>query len=89
MSKKAFERLPKALQPVTYALCLKPDLQRFTFEGWMCVELRVAETTSRVICNAAELEVSSLRVADEDVPADRIKLDAEAETMTVSIPKQS
>jgi len=31
--KKAFERLPKAAVPSNYAIRLKPDLDRLTFEG--------------------------------------------------------
>jgi aminopeptidase N len=83
MLRKAFERLPSALRPVRYVLRLKPDLQNLTFEGWMCAELRVAADTSRLVCNAAELEVTDLRVDDEAVPRERIAMDGDAETMTV------
>lgn len=40
--KKAFERLPKFVRPVLYDLYLKPDLQKFTFEGKETISINVS-----------------------------------------------
>lgn len=88
---KAFKRLPATLSPLHYDLRLKPDLAKFTFKGWMSVDLEVKADTTEIICNASELTIASFTtmvggastVAD---PAKDIKLDAEAETLTVTLP---
>lgn len=40
--KKAFRRLPESIKPVLYDLYLKPDLQKFTFEGEETVSINVS-----------------------------------------------
>lgn len=42
--KKIFKRLPKTVKPVVYDLYLKPDLQKFTFEGKETVSINVSIT---------------------------------------------
>ena len=46
--KKAFSRLPPSLIPVHYKLRLKPDLEKFTFQGWAQIQLKVKEETQQV-----------------------------------------
>jgi len=40
--KKPFGRLPKSVKPVLYDLFLKPDLQKFTFEGKETISINVS-----------------------------------------------
>jgi len=40
--KKPFLRLPKSVKPVLYDLFLKPDLQKFIFEGKETVSINVS-----------------------------------------------
>lgn len=47
--KKAFKRLPKSIKPVLYDLYLKPDLQKFTFEGEETVSIHVSTTYIKVL----------------------------------------
>lgn len=42
VDKKAFKRLPKSIKPMLYDLYLKPDLQKFTFEGKETVSVNVS-----------------------------------------------
>jgi len=39
--KKPFSRLPKHVVPCNYALRLKPDLHKFTFEGHEDITIQV------------------------------------------------
>jgi hypothetical protein len=39
--KKAFSRLPKHVIPINYALRLKPDLCKLTFEGHEDIDVQV------------------------------------------------
>jgi len=39
--KKAFSRLPKNVIPKNYAIRLKPDLSKFTFEGQQAITVQV------------------------------------------------
>lgn len=47
--KKIFKRLPKTVKPVMYDLYLKPDLQKFTFEGKETVSINVSITILQLI----------------------------------------
>lgn len=89
-TKKAFSRLPSAIKPIKYHLRLKPDLEAFTFQGWMRVELDVIFATDTIVCNAAELHMDYVRIGS--VSAKSICLDKgsvclceDAETMTVKL----
>lgn len=45
-SKKAFERLSTDVRPLNYAIRLKPDLEKLTFEGSEEISLQV-----RIVCS--------------------------------------
>jgi len=47
--KKPFARLPKSVKPVLYDLFLKPDLQKFTFEGKETISINVSILESFII----------------------------------------
>lgn len=47
--KKPFGRLPKSVKPVLYDLFLKPDLQKFTFEGKETISINVSIIESYII----------------------------------------
>lgn len=44
--KKAFRRLPKSVKPIVYDLYLKPDLEKFIFEGKETVSINVSTNTT-------------------------------------------
>jgi hypothetical protein len=43
--KKPFLRLPLSVKPVVYDLYLKPDLEKFTFEGKETISINVSMTS--------------------------------------------
>ena len=45
-STKKFERLPKAIVPSHYDIWLKPDLNKFTFQGTITAHLEVSVNES-------------------------------------------
>lgn len=54
--RRPFVRLPTDVYPVNYALCLKPDLIDFTFEGKLEAEVEVGSCTGSV--NTVPVHVS-------------------------------
>jgi puromycin-sensitive aminopeptidase len=56
-------RLPRNVLPRHYSLVLSPDLGQATFDGEAAIELQVTETTSEIVLNATELEISEVRLA--------------------------
>ena len=52
-------RLPRAVHPVRYDLVLEPDLDRASFTGSVDIALVVDEATDELVCNAAELTLTS------------------------------
>uniref|UniRef100_A0A1X7VNA5 Uncharacterized protein n=1 Tax=Amphimedon queenslandica TaxID=400682 RepID=A0A1X7VNA5_AMPQE len=63
--KKPFTRLPTDVVPVNYTLELKPDLQKFTFAGKVCITLKVNTPTKTVCLNSADIEISNVTCGDQ------------------------
>ena len=78
--------LPAEVRPVTYHIRLSPNLTAFTFAGEETVEIEVLEPTSRIVVNAAELEIQEAHLLQDGqrTPAQEIVLDEEAETATLT-----
>ena len=55
-------RLPRAVAPRHYEVTLEPELNRATFAGTISIAVDVDQTVDRVVLNAVELTVSSVRV---------------------------
>jgi puromycin-sensitive aminopeptidase len=84
-------RLPRTALPKRYELRITPDLVAAEFTGHVAIELEVSQSTSRIVCNAAELEVSGafIRQAGSesrsalqvllDEPLERLELSSDAE----------
>ena len=73
-------------RPVTYHIRLSPNLTAFTFAGEETVEIEVLEPTSRIVVNAAELEIQEAHLLQDGqrTSAQAIVLDEEAETATLT-----
>lgn len=56
------EILPANVIPRHYDLTLEPDLQKFTYEGTVIVDLDVVEPTTSISLNTFELEIHSTTV---------------------------
>jgi puromycin-sensitive aminopeptidase len=79
-------RLPRDVVPVRYELTLEPDLADASFTGTVATEIDVLEATSRIVCNAVDLDVRHARLtngAGQEIAADAILLDADTERLTI------
>jgi puromycin-sensitive aminopeptidase len=82
----AAQRLPRTAIPEHYDLHLTPDFATDTFRGEVQITLRLAQPTSSISLNAAELEFAetSITAAGRTQPA-RVVLDAQLETATLTV----
>jgi puromycin-sensitive aminopeptidase len=55
-------RLPRDVLPQHYSLTLEPNFAQAAFTGEATIDLEVKEPTSEVVLNAADLEISEVRV---------------------------
>ena len=88
MTSPSLFRLPTNIRPRRYELSLEPDLDSFTFSGEETVLIDVAESSSTIVLNAAELAVSeaSVDIGSEVLPG-TIAHDDETERLTLEFPK--
>ena len=77
-------RLPRHAAPTHYDIRLDLDLETFTFEGSVGVDLEVAESTNTLVLNAAEVEIKSASLSD-DIAITEIGYDAEMERATLTL----
>ena len=54
-----FQRLPKDVVPKSYQIRLEPDLVNFTFAGSVVVDVSIEKETSKIVLNAADLDIQS------------------------------
>ncbi|MEY4607028.1 MAG: M1 family metallopeptidase [Ilumatobacteraceae bacterium] len=73
-------RLPRVVVPHRYTLALEPDLAAATFLGHVVIDATAAHPTDRIVLNALELDVQSVRVDGTERP---FTLDAAAERLHV------
>jgi aminopeptidase N len=66
-------KLPKDVVPVQYAAHLEPNIGANTFRGSQTVEIDVLAATSKIMLNAANLEIDSASLWGQGL--DRLKLD--------------
>jgi puromycin-sensitive aminopeptidase len=78
-------RLPRNVVPSRYDLHLEPDLPARTFTGQATVTIAVAEATTDIVLNAAELEIFSASVEGTDGSRHegQITLDPERERCSI------
>jgi puromycin-sensitive aminopeptidase len=80
-------RLPRNVIPVHYDLHLEPDLEKFTFEGKVSINLGITENLEEIVLNSAEIDMTSvvLRNSDADVQVTDIAYDDEYERATLTL----
>lgn len=63
---KGREVLPKNVKPLHYDLTLEPDLEKFTYEGTVTIELDVVEDTKSISLNTFEIDIVETKVTSGD-----------------------
>jgi puromycin-sensitive aminopeptidase len=58
-------RLPRHVVPVRYDLRLEPDLAAAGFAGQETITLRVRQSTSEIVFNAIELDITSAQIEED------------------------
>ncbi|MBJ83457.1 MAG: peptidase [Acidimicrobiaceae bacterium] len=80
-------RLPRQVLPKHYIISLEPDLEGSSFEGTVSIDLDVVSETDTVIVNAAELEIESVYLEqNETIQANSIVLNEELERAEFAFP---
>ncbi len=82
-------RLPSHITPVRYSVKLKPDLEKFLFEGEETISIHILKPTQTITLHSKELdiEVVELLKGKEKIFADRISYDEKTETATFHFAK--
>lgn len=77
-------RLPDDASPERYDLTISPDLEARTFSGTVTIALNVHQTSRRLTCNAAELEIDGAWIETDDSRRfdASVELDDEAERVS-------
>ncbi len=79
-------RLPRTVLPLHYELTIAPDLQAFTFDGVETVTVEIHESVREIVCNAAELSITSASLRSGDLTIDAtVALDETRERATISL----
>ena len=84
-------RLPTHVVPSRYQLELEPDLAAATFFGSVAIDVEILEATDEIVCNAAELEISSasIQLADGSRTTPDYRLDEGAERLHLTLPNDA
>jgi len=77
-------RLPTNVQPLSYDITVDPDAAKLTFTGTETIAIQVVEATQTITLNAAELNISSVRL--DGATAGKIATDAAGQTVTFTFP---
>ncbi|XP_022705522.1 puromycin-sensitive aminopeptidase-like isoform X2 [Varroa jacobsoni] len=56
---KTFTRLPRNVLPVSYNITLKPDLNRFVFDGSVSIAIKVNEVSRTIKLDSQELDIKN------------------------------
>ncbi|MCJ7632771.1 M1 family metallopeptidase, partial [Candidatus Bathyarchaeota archaeon] len=88
MAKSGIHHLASTVQPHHYDLTLTPDFHNFIFTARVSIDLEIAEATSVIVCNAANLNISTVTVQVEQnalVPVKSLKVDEASETLSIEL----
>lgn len=75
-------RLPRTILPSAYHVEIHPDLEKHSFHGLVTAACTVAEATSELRCNVADLELSQVTIDGESV---EWTIDEESEQLVVDL----
>src|SRR5258705_1133292 len=82
------QRLPATVVPTHYALWFAPDLQNATFRGRETIDITVANPTTTITLNAAEIQFGAVTImAGGRMQTARVALDDRSEMATLTVPR--
>src|SRR5215213_7028261 len=82
------QRLPTTVSPDHYDLAFVVDLGRERFEGTETIRVKVAESTTKVVLHAAEIDFKEVTIgAGAAAQAAKVTLDEPAQTATLTVAK--
>ncbi|RWS19687.1 puromycin-sensitive aminopeptidase-like protein, partial [Leptotrombidium deliense] len=86
--KPPFQRLPKNVIPELYSLTLNPDLQKFTFDGTVVIDVNVVNSTNTILLNALDLVFHSVSfyTNETETKAKEWKVNDDIEIATIVFP---
>jgi len=83
-------QLPRNVRPTHYDVAVVPHADKLAFDGKVAITLDVLEPTASVVLNAIDMSFSSVKLApvsgNATYPAPQVKVDAEAQTATFTLP---
>ena len=87
-TKKKSVRLPTNIVPERYVIKLKPDLEKFTFEGEETIHLWVLKPTRTVTLHSRELDIETVEIilGNTKVFATKITYNEKEETASFNFP---
>lgn len=87
LSKKSV-RLSKHVVPIEYDIHLKPDLERFTFEGMETITLSILKETREITLHSKEIQIQTAEVGlPQGKVFAKISYNEESETTTFLFPE--
>ena len=79
-------RLPAGVTPEHYVLKVSPDLAQATFAGEVTIDVRVAQPTTRIVLNAAEIAFQETAIdAGGQTQTANVALDDKTEMATLTV----
>ena len=79
-------QLPAGVVPVSYDITVMPEAQKMSFTGREDIVIDVKQATRTIVLNAADLDVKTAHFDKAVVP---FALDADKQTLTVTLPKDA
>jgi aminopeptidase N len=84
----AAQQLPRTVLPENYQLTLSPNFQIDKFDGDETITVRVAQPTSAITLNAAEITFGETTVTQNgSAQSAQVATDPKAETATITVPR--
>ena len=77
-------KLPKDVIPVEYEATLTPDLASNRFRGTETVEIDVLQTTSKIVLNVANIDISSASLQGKHLPKQNLQASIDEPQQTAS-----
>ncbi|MEO5719000.1 MAG: M1 family metallopeptidase, partial [Chthoniobacterales bacterium] len=81
-------KLPKEVRPTEYSIRIVPNLEKLIFTGSETVKFRAEKPITKVVLNALGIEIASASVDGQALPKKSIVLNAEEQTLTLTLPNE-